>query len=193
MSDLPGAVTALAAIRGEPVSNVRRLFASGKVPGAYQTKGGHWRIRKLPAGEVEIVIKMHCAKMLSAIQAEFFPHLNEILEAACVLKAISGDDIVTIRHPGRLKEPHVKLRLKAQALLSRGDKVTAKNLAAAMNISVWKLNRHYGRELIKSICHPAHGDGSAGRSPAARARHSALDAMFFDKKRRQSGDGGSFT
>jgi hypothetical protein len=81
----------------------------------------------------------------------------------------------------RVAEPRIKLLTKARILGLHGKRVTPGNLAAIQNMPRSTFDRRYEREreLIRSLCYS--DAGSAGRSPAARARHSALEAMFFDK------------
>lgn len=137
--------------RNVPLRTVRRWCAEGKIYGAYQTKGGHWRIRRLPPDKVEIVIKLQCAIILLHVQRMFPPWLNVVLESNCA----ALDGLTLELQPEHLSKPdEIRLLLRATTLQRRGDEVNRENLADAFGVSVPTLYDRYGRELVSEVCRP---------------------------------------
>jgi hypothetical protein len=119
MADLPmkppNPVRLLAEIRGDSIRTARRLFESGQVPGAYQTKHGRWRIQKRPAHEVEAIIKWNCARLLHALKHRLFPRLDDVIELTLVLADVTNDDIAAVMNPNPIVRKHNIRALKKRA------------------------------------------------------------------------------
>jgi hypothetical protein len=114
MSDRSGAVAALAEIRGISRAQARRLFASGKVPGAYKDRDG-WHFPRLSPEDVETIIKMHCAAHLYKLKHLLFPRLDEVLELKLVLANVTNNDIAVVMEQDPFIRKHYVRALKKRA------------------------------------------------------------------------------
>jgi AraC-like DNA-binding protein len=111
MSRLPGILNYIAEQQGVSERTIERRLASGKYRGLgfYQTKGGHWRFRKLPSDQVEQIIRAQTAVALRHIKAEFFPHFDEVMELTYVAAGITNDDVRSVTHSNlRIRKRNVE-------------------------------------------------------------------------------------
>src|SRR6266516_4303123 len=108
MSDSPMSLTSLASEKGVSRRTVQRWCAAGKVPGAYRTKGGHWRVRRPPSpspssppllAPVTVLTVLTWIKDWLAYQIQIemeeltaTQEFNNALEFSTVAKEISDDD-----------------------------------------------------------------------------------------------------
>ena len=89
----------LAETHGVDIHTVRRWASAGKIPGIYRLGDGRYRFRRLPKEKVDAVIKESIDRNLRHIKAEFFPHLDDVIEMWLVRAGITNDDIAAITHP----------------------------------------------------------------------------------------------
>lgn len=163
--------------RGKGVSprTVRRWCATGKLPGVYRTKGGHYRLigpclkqlrhadkRFRQASPEEKKIFLATLKQ----QIRWLKELVEVLDVSFVLNNYTSAlrpqrDDVPIRqllHPRTIEVVEHRigaLMIHAEKLRSEQIEITPKNLAASLQISVATL---YGRYKAKAIRRAYKGD-----------------------------------
>jgi hypothetical protein len=85
--------------RTASLRTVERMCAAGKIHGAYRTRGGQWRVRRLPAHDVETVLKLQRVALLHELKGVLFPHFDEVMELSYVLAGIANDDVLSVQHP----------------------------------------------------------------------------------------------
>jgi hypothetical protein len=74
------------------------MHAAGKILGAYTSRGGHRRVRRPPAHEIELVLKLLCGRLLHELKGVLFPHFDEVWELSLVLAEVSNHDVLSVTH-----------------------------------------------------------------------------------------------
>ena len=181
----------------------RRRQQSKESGKGYWVKDGH-RVRFPPEEQWEQWKKSLVADVLRRIMV-LIPYYDQAVKFAWLYAGINEHDLRTVLDPDPLtrrrnrtalkrcdyrkwqllcQRKHVSqpnLDLQRYFLHAKGLEVTRRALASALGISIPTLYRRFGRENVQKACLCYSDAGNAGRSPAGRARHSALEAMFFDK------------
>jgi len=148
---------------------VRRWCETGKLPGVYQTKGGHWRLigpclKQLRQADESF--RKASPKLRRIYKASFeqqrrwLRELAEVLQVSSVLgHAQEFRPDVPIRqclHPRAIEaveHPTGLLMIHAEKLHSEQTPITPKALARSLQISVATLYRRYNKtEGVKRVC-----------------------------------------
>jgi hypothetical protein len=166
MSRLPSVVMFIADARDVPIRTIERgvisrrtlerWFKEGRIFDAYQSPGGHWRIRRSSQYKADNIINHVSSAFLQAIERRtwFFPlypelkRLEEFLPTGHTLEFNSFSEMKRL----------VPLLSKALQLLFRGEKVNRASLADAFDLSVPTLCKRYGKELIRDVCRNNYRD-----------------------------------
>ena len=92
---------------------VTRWCEAGKVPGAYQTKGGHWRWRRPRSNEWldENLAKFVGEELIRKVKI-LLPHYDEAVELTFAVAGITDDDIRAVAHPDRFQRKRNRAALK---------------------------------------------------------------------------------
>jgi hypothetical protein len=156
---------------GVSLRTVRRWCEQGKLPGAYRTRGGHWRLigpylkqlRRADKTATPEILRINRASPKQRIR--WLKELVDVMRASFVLNGGSpalrpGCDDLPIRerlHPRAIEaveHPRSRshLMIHREELLIRGIKVTRRNLAASLEISPQTFRERYKEEDIISAC-----------------------------------------
>jgi predicted DNA-binding transcriptional regulator AlpA len=175
MSRLPKTLTARLRKRfGISRRTFERWCARGDVPGAYRTRGGHWRVRK-PTDAVVASLpwrrlrngytKTRREKVRDAI-ISFYPEyrvrIKKFEETVFDLQLIAADTYIglgitdTDFYVAQLKRAALEKKEPLSAadwLRHNGKEVTPRTLARVLGMSVSTLYRKYGAPVVRKAWH----------------------------------------
>lgn len=149
---------------------VRRYCEQGLVPGAYRTKGGHWRVR---CGRRTLVmvrrnIRDFTRKSWTHSERRFFRERAEAeatwrkINVAKTLNLMSGAEPKVAMKAAQREEYRTRLVLAANQICRAGQSLTAKSIANHFGISRASLYRYFSADDIRASIRVA-------REPATKA------------------------
>ncbi len=135
---------------------VRRYCELGLVPGAYMTKGGHWRVRS-GLRAVQTVLKGTSTFRRKTRTPGERRHLRrrvesqallDVAQTAHSLRQLTGVDAKAAMVAARKRRGMVALAIAAKRIFDAKDRLSAKSLAKEMGLSRASLYRHFTTDEI---------------------------------------------
>ena len=185
----------LVEIHNRDLRTIRRWCAAGKIPGAYRTKSGHWRL----CGPERMRVRWRYANraLLKRFERglQNRKRVNAVLDASMILRGVFPEDfwnrealrrrdpelaelvyrrpIRDFVHPQAVKmvdHPYGLLMIEAKKFILGGRWPTPATLAASLRISVATLYRRYGPLTIRRACNLDRYDWLYATTPVPRAK-----------------------
>ncbi len=160
----------LAVELGKSARQVRRYCELGLVPGAYRTKGGHWRVRSGRRALVMVRRKIRglTRKSWSRSERRFFREradtdtIRRQMSIAKNLHETAGFNPQIAMKAAKFHEFQTRLILAANQIVRADETLTATGIAVRLGISRASLYRYYSTSDIQAAIRTA-------REPAMKA------------------------
>jgi len=164
---------------GRSQRTIRRWLAAGRYPGAYRTKGGHWRLCNTYQAWLRFLernseLVKQCAKHAQHGQRR----LKQVMQASMALRGLTESDLddsyeslkqrkphlaelwydrpvrdfIHPRAVEALKRPNGLLLIHAERLLADHAPITPRSLAASLGCVVSTLYDRYEKQAIRQAC-----------------------------------------